>query len=223
MISCGITAFHSRFGPLITNLDPPTKTLLLPNSRSRTRNKCKLMFTFWNGHALPIFLCNVKGSYFLSQALGHLRFSTKRSPRGKSVVFCKPLFLCLETVIPLLKNLCSHSRLLVLLFSFFFFSFLLSLRPVRRVDFLHDKLGENKVKSLCLRRAINRDRISFLFFSSILFPFPFRFLSLYPGLRICSLVSVSYTIPKENGGRQGITGESERIPRTTSAGTLLKH
>ena len=75
------------------DLDPPriwtpTKTLLLPNSGSRTRNKRELthQLTFWNGdiHCLSFSAMQKEVTSFLN--LGHLRFSTKRSPRGKSVV-----------------------------------------------------------------------------------------------------------------------------------------
>ena len=105
VISCGITTSQSSLGPLLVDLGPPTKTLLLPNSRSRTKNKCELthQFTFWNGdiHCLSFRAMQKEVTSFLN--LGQLRFSTKRSPRGKSVVFRKPLFLCLETVIPLFR------------------------------------------------------------------------------------------------------------------------
>ena len=76
-----------------------TKTLLLPNSGSTTINyyESTRQFTFWNGdiHCLSFRAMQKEGSYFLSQSRSAEIFH-KRSSRGKSVVFRKPLFLCLD-------------------------------------------------------------------------------------------------------------------------------
>ena len=58
---------------------------------------------------------------------GQLRCSTKRSPRGKSVIFRNPWFLCLDEKI---KNKNLSVLILSCLCFLFLASFLLSLRPV---------------------------------------------------------------------------------------------
>ena len=105
---------NSRYGLpslyLLVDFDPvsqiwtPTKTLLMI-SGSRTRNKCELTHQFTFGkygdiHCLSFCAMQKEVTSFLN--LGQLRFPTKRSPWGK-VVFCKLLFLCLQTVIPCVK------------------------------------------------------------------------------------------------------------------------
>ena len=106
-----------------------TKTLLLPNSGSTTINyyESTRQFTFWNGdiHCLSFRAMQKEGSYFLSQSRSAEIFH-KRSSRGKSVVFRKPLFLCLDEK---KKNfLFSFSAACVSCF----LCFLTFTRPVRR-------------------------------------------------------------------------------------------
>ena len=118
---------HSGYGPLLADLE--TKTLLLPNSGSRTRNKCELthQFTFWNGdiHCAPIISCNAKGSYFLSQSRPAEIFHKKKPARQKCCISQTviPWFLCLDEknklLILILSCLCILFLVCVLLFFYF--------------------------------------------------------------------------------------------------------
>ena len=120
---CLFTCQHiTDITPVSQRIWTPTKTLL--NSGSGTRNKCELthQFTFWNGdiHCLSFRAMQKEVTSFLN--LGQLRFSTKRSPRGKVLYFVNRYSFSLlfrwkkETFR-------SHYRLLVFLVSSGFFYF----------------------------------------------------------------------------------------------------
>ena len=131
---------HTPTPGVTADLDPfwriwtPSKTLL-PNSGSRTRNKCESTHQFhileWR-HTLPIFSCNAKGSYFLSQSRPPEIFH-KKKPARQVLYFAnhysfvwKLLFFCLDEKT---NFLFSFSAACASCFLCLFFW--LSLRPVR--------------------------------------------------------------------------------------------
>ena len=85
----------------------------------------------------------------------------------------KPLFLCLDGKKPLFSFSAACAS--------FFLIFFISLRPVRRVDFLHDKLGEIRSNLWALKVLtetgfpFHSSFLSLLLFHSLSLSLPFPF------------------------------------------------